>query len=404
MKREEILLRAYSKQISWIEAAEVLGMSCRHLRRVRWAYEKYGFDGLHDNRVGKESPRRMPIAVVEEVLELYREKYFDFNVRHFHEKLVEKHGMELSYTWVKQLLQGAGLVAKDRARKKHRRRRERKAIAGMMLHIDGSHHRWFGDERWHDLIVILDDANSEIYYAALAEAESTASVMKAIRQVVERQGVFCSLYSDRASHFFLTPKAGEPVDRQSLTQVGRALRDLSIRLIPAYSPQARGRSERSFRTWQARLPQELRLRGITDPKEANRFLTRSYVREFNRKFAVQAAEPDASAFVPCTRTSELDRIFSIQTERTVNRDNTVKYNNMTLQIEQQRWRSSMDGCRVIVYQHLSGTITIGFGPQEIGRYTADGRALKRSASRASDLQPKRLAAPVTNRQTGHLMC
>lgn len=392
MKREEILLRAYSKQISWIEAADILGISYRHLQRVREAYVRYGFDGLHDKRAGKESLRRIPVATVEEVLMLYREKYFDFNVRHFHEKLREEHSIELSYTWVKTLLHGSGLVSKQKGRKKHRRRRERKALRGMMLHIDGSHHRWFGDDRWHDLIVILDDATGEIYYAQLVEAESTATVMIAIRQVIEKEGVFCSLYSDRASHFWRTPKAGEPVDRQSLSQVGRALRELSIKLIPAYSPQARGRGERSFRTWQGRLPQELRIREIGDPEEANRFLKRIYIRQFNRKFTVQAAEPDASAFVPCTRQAELDRIFSIQTERTVNRDNTVSYNSMTLQIDRQSWRRSMDGCRVTVYQHLNGTITIGFGPQEVGRYTADGRPMNRSVSKPRDL--KRSGPPL----------
>jgi transposase len=402
MKREEILLRAYSKQISWIEAADILGVSYRHLQRVREAYKWNGFDGLHDRRVGKESPRRIPVATVEEVLMLYREKYFDFNVRHFCEKLAE-HGINLSYTWVKTLLQGAGLVKKQSGRKKHRRKRDRKPLRGMMLHIDGSHHQWFGDDRWHDLIVILDDATGEIYYAQLVDAESTATIMAAIRQVIETEGVFCSLYSDRASHFFRTPKAGEPVDRQALTQVGRALRDLSIKLIPAYSPQARGRSERSFRTWQGRLPQELRIREINDIDEANRFLSESYISEFNRKFTVQATEPESSAFVPCTR-SDLDRIFAIHTERTVNRDNTVKYDNMTLQIDQQNWRRSMDGCRVTVYQHLDRTITIGYGPQEIGRYTADGLALTRPASTTRDLKTKRLAAPHSNRQTGHLTC
>src|SRR5476649_1880543 len=200
MKREEIILRAYAKKISWIEAAEVLGMSCRHLRRVRERYEESGFSGLHDGRVGRRSVRRLPVAVLEEVLRLYREEYFDFNVKHFHEKLVEKHSMTVSYTWVKALLQGSGLVAKDRPRKKHRRRRERKPLRGMMLHIDGSKHQWFGDERWFDLIVILDDATSEIYHAALVDEESSRTVMTGLREVIERQGVFCALYSDRASH------------------------------------------------------------------------------------------------------------------------------------------------------------------------------------------------------------
>lgn len=403
MKREEIILRAYARKISWIEAAGILGMSCRHLRRVRQAYEKWGFDGLHDARVGKESPRRMPVAVVEEVLRLYRDEYFDFNVRHFHEKLTEKHSVAVSYTWVKALLQGAGLVSKERPRKKHHRRRERKPLAGMMLHIDGSKHQWFGDERWFDLIVLLDDATSEIYHAQLVDEESTRTVMAGIREVVEKKGIFCSLYSDRASHFWLTPKAGEPVDRQALTQVGRALRDLGIQLIPAYSAQARGRSERGFRTWQGRLPQEMRVRGLTTPKEANRFLKRSYIGEFNRRFAVASQEPGKSAFVPCIR-EDLARVFSIQTERTVNKDNTVRFNNMVLQIDRQTWRSSMEGCRVIVYQHADETITIGFGPQQLGKYSEDGLPIKRAVNKDRKLEQKVLAPFAQARQTGHLMC
>lgn len=377
MKRQEIILRAYAGKISWIEAAEILGYSARHLRRLREKYEEYGFEGLFDGRMGKVSPRRIPVAVVEEVLRLYRDEYFDFNVRHFQEKLGEEHSITISYTWVRNLLQEAGLVAKKRPRKKHRKRRERKPVRGMMLHIDGSEHKWFaGDGRRYDLIVVMDDATSEIYYARLVDEESTATCMRAIREVVEKQGVFCSLYSDRASHFWTTPKAGEPVDRQALTQIGRALRELGIRMIAAYSPQARGRSERSFRTWQGRLPQELRIRNITTLEEANRFLERSYVREFNRKFTVPAAEPDASAFVPST--SDLERVFSIQTERTAGRDNTVSYMGMTLQIEKQSWHGSMAGCQVMVYKHLDDTITIGFGPHQLGRFAADGRPLTKS--------------------------
>jgi hypothetical protein len=220
----------------------------------------------------------------------------------------------------------------------------------MMLHIDGSHHQWFGDDRWHDLIVILNDATGEIYYAQLVVAESTATIMTAITQVIEKERVFCSLYSDRASHFFRTPKAGEPADGQSPTQVEQALRELSIKLIPSYSSQARG-GAKGFPHLAGRLPQELRVRGITDVDEANRFLRRIYIREFDRRFAVQAAEQGASAFVPCTRT-DLDRVFSIQTERTVNRDNPVQYNNVTLQIDRRSWRRSIDGCRVTGYQHL----------------------------------------------------
>ena len=378
MTRQEIILRAYAKKINWIEAADILGLSYRHLGRIKAKYEEVGIDGLFDGRVGKESPRRVPVGEVEEVLRLYREKYFDFNVRHFHEKLYEDHDICLSYTWVKNLLQKSGLVARSGKRKKHRKRRERKPLVGMMLHIDGSEHQWFGDGRYFDLIVILDDATSEIYYAQLVNEESTRTVMEAIREVIKKKGLFCSLYSDRASHFWTTPKAGDPVDKQALTQVGRALRDLGIQMIAAYSPQARGRSERSFRTWQGRLPQELRIRGIKTIEEANRFL-KNYVREFNRKFATQAAEPDQTAFVPCMR-NDLDLVFSVQSERTVNRDNTIKYKNLTLQIEKQSWRRSMDGCRVTVYQHLDGHISIGYGPQQIGSYSAQGELRNKNSS------------------------
>lgn len=398
MTRQEVILRALAGQITWIQAAEILGCTARHLRRMREGYEKFGFTGLFDGRVGKPSSRRIPIATVEEVLRLYREEYFDFNTRHFHERLHEKHLIEVSYTWTKRLLQGAGLIAKQSIRKRHLKKRERRPLPGMLLHIDGSRHQWFQDERWFDLLVILDDATSRIYYAQLVEAESTRSVMTALRAVIEGEGVFCALYSDRASHFFTTPKAGEPVDRQALTQVGRALRELGIQLIPAYSPQARGRSERSFRTWQGRLPQELRVREITDLAVANSFLEGEYIAEFNRRFATSAAF-EGTAFVPCLRT-DLDRVFSIQTERIVNRDNTVKYKSLLLQIERQSWRSSLAGSRVMVYQHLDATLSLGFGAHTVGRYSKDGNPLTQETKVKKQAQTPAL----TNQSTGHVMC
>ena len=208
MKVQEVILRAVAKKITWIQAAEILGVSPRHMRRWKEKYERFGFHALFDGRRGKSSPRRMPSAVLEEVLRLYRERYFDLNVSHFHEKLTREHGFAVSYTWTKGVLQGAGLVKRAPRRGTHRKRRARRPLPGMMLHIDASQHQWFQDERWHDLIVLLDDSTSEIYYAQLVEEESTRTVMRAIRQVVEERGLFCSLYSDRASHFFLTPKAG----------------------------------------------------------------------------------------------------------------------------------------------------------------------------------------------------
>ena len=374
MKIQEVLLRAMARKITWFQAAEILGFTDRHLRRIRERYQEFGYDGLFDRRRGQPSPKRVPLATVEMVLGLYRDKYFDLNVRHFHEKLNSQHQITLSYSWVKAALQGAGLVARARQRGVHRKRRPRRPLPGMLLHIDGSRHQWFQDERWYDLIVILDDATSEIYYAQLVEEESTLTVMAGLKEVVERKGVFCALYSDRGSHFWLTPKAGGRVDPHRLTQVGRALRELGVQMIPAYSPQARGRSERNFGTWQGRLPQELRLRGIRTLEAANGFLREHYIGEFNARFQVPAAQR-GSAFV--RRSSrDLDLIFGLQFERTVNRDNTVSIQNLSLQIERVRWRATLAGCSVTVHQHLDGTFTITYGPQRLGHYSAKGVSLE----------------------------
>jgi transposase len=375
MKVQEVILRALAKKITWWQAAEIIGISDRQMRRMHERYKEFGYDGLFDRRRGKPSPKRVPLATVEQVLGLYREKYFDLNVQHFHEKLRDEHQIELSYTWVKTALQGAGMVARERQRGVHRKRRERRPLPGMLLHIDGSRHQWFQDERWYDLIVILDDATSEIYYAQLTEEESTLTVMAGLKEVIASQGSFCALYSDRGSHFWLTPKAGGKVDAHSLTQVGRALRELGVQMIPAYSPQARGRSERSFGTWQGRLPQELRLRGIHTLEAANQFLREHYIAEFNGRFQVPARER-GSAFVRRS-SKDLDLIFSLQFERTVNRDNTVSFQNLALQIESVSWRATLSGCTVTVHQHLDGTLSLTHGPHRVGHYSAQGVALEK---------------------------
>src|SRR5580692_9119908 len=393
MKVQEVMLQAMAKKITWFQAAEIIGISDRHMRRWRERYEEGGFRGLFDRRRGKPSPKRVPMAVLERVLELYREKYFDLNLRHFHEKLASEHQIGLSYSWVKGVLQGAGLVARGRKRGVHRKRRPRRPLPGMLLHIDGSRHQWFQDERWYDLIVILDDATSEIYYAQLVEEESTVPVMAALRDVMERKGLFCALYADRGSHFWLTPKAGGKVDPHRLTQVGGALRDLGVQMIPAFSPQARGRSERNFGTWQGRLPQELRLRGIGTLEAANGFLREHYIGEFNARFQVPAAQR-GSAFV--RRSSrDLDLIFALQFERTVNRDNTVSIQNLRLQIEPVRWRATLAGCSVTVHQHLDGTFTLTHGPQRLGHYSAEGVTWEREKIVARKAVEKTRGGKVT---------
>ena len=271
MKLQDVILKAMAKKISWLDAAEIIGVCDRTMRRMREGYQKFGYDGLRDGRSGKQCSHRVPMETAEEVLRLYREVYFDLNIRHFHEKLKDKHQIQLSYTGCSWRYRAPGWWRSGASAGRIGEDVRGGLCRVMLLHIDGSKHQWFGDERWHDLIVILDDATSEIYYAQLVEEESTRTVMAGLREVIENKGLFCALYSDRGSHFFVTVKEGEKVDKQRLTQVGRAMKELGVQMIAAYSPQARGRSERSFGTWQGRLPQELRLAGITTVDGANAF-------------------------------------------------------------------------------------------------------------------------------------
>jgi len=270
-------------------------------------------------------------------------------------------------------------------------------MPGMLLHIDGSKHRWFCDDRYYDLLVILDDATSEIYYAQLVEEESTRTVMSGLREVIETKGLFCALYSDRGSHFFLTRKAGEKVDPYRLTQVGRAMKELGVQMIPAYSPQARGRCERSFGTWQNRLPQELRLAGIHTRQQANTFLREHYIAEFNRRFAKPAAEK-GTAFRKCAR-KDLDWVFSIQTERTVAHDNTIVLQNRYLQLGKTRFRNTLAGCTVTVCEHLDGRISVRWGPHLLSTEKAERNGGKDGACSALEISPQTRDSHFPHRPT-----
>jgi hypothetical protein len=308
MKIKEVITRAMSGQITWLQAAEIIGISDRSMRRWRKRLGTGGYGDLLDRRTRLPSAKRIEMAVVEKVLRLYREKYFDLNVKHFVEKLHRDEGIGLSYTWVKTALQNAGLVKRYAKRGAHRRKRPRRPLTGMMLHVDGSRHRWIPAlDQYQDLIVIFDDATSEVYDVQLVDEESTATVMAALKRVVETRGLFCSLYSDRGSHMAWTPKSGGPVDRQKPTQVARALEQLGIELILAYSPQARGRCERLFGTWQGRLPQEFRLRTITTVEAANEFLRNQWIALHDTNFSVEA-EQTGTAFLPYAG-NDLDKIY-----------------------------------------------------------------------------------------------
>lgn len=370
MRFEDLLARHERGELSQLEAAEVLGISERSFRRWRDRLRDEGPSGLADRRLGRPSDRRASVAELSRMLDLYRGSYQDFTVKHFHEQLLKRHNYKLGYTVTKVHLQRAGLVRPAPKRSAHRKKRPRRPMIGMMLHQDASRHAWL-PRRQDDLVVTLDDATSAIYSAFLVDEEGTASSFRGLREVIERHGLFCALYTDRGSHYFRTPEAGGKVSKVLQTQVGRALAQLGIEHIPAYSPEARGRSERAFRTLQDRLPKELALAGITTVEAANRWLAEVYIPQHNAAFAVEA-EQEGSAFVP-DRAGAWRDILCVQEERTVGNDNTVKWNRLCLQLPPSRLRPHFVKATVRVHEYPDGTIAIYLGPHRLADYDAKGR-------------------------------
>lgn len=370
MRFESLLDRHEGGELSQLEAAELLGVSERTFRRWRDRFREDGAAGLLDGRVGKPSPRRAPASELARARALYEEMYGGFTVKHFHEKLVKRHGYKLGYTVTRLALQSAGLVRPAPRRGAHRRKRPRRPMAGMLLHQDGSPHAWLEGQAPLDLIVTLDDATSELYSAFLVAQEGTASSFRGLAETIADRGLFCALYTDRGSHYFHTPEAGARVSKTQLTQVGRALAELGIEHIPAYSPEARGRSERMFRTLQDRLVKELAQAGITQIEAANRFIAEVYLPEHNARFAV-APEQEGSAFVAVAPEQWHD-VLCVHATRQVGKDNTVRWRGRTLQVPPSRLRPHFVRATLRVHEYPDGAVALFWGPHRIADFAPDG--------------------------------
>jgi hypothetical protein len=369
MRFEEAYTGWQAGRLTQEEAARILGVCERSFRRYAQRYESGGLEALVDKRLSQLSHRRAPVDEVMQVVDLYRARYAGWNVRHFHSWYMREHTGTRSYSWVKNTLQGAGAVKRAKGRGKHRKRRERAPLPGMMVHQDGSTHQWVAGVYW-DLIVTMDDATGEHLSMFFVAQEGTASSFHALGQTIAAKGLFATLYTDRGSHYFLTPEAGGKVDKVQLTQVGRALAQLGIHHQGAYSPEARGRSERAFGTHQQRLPRELALAGISDMAQANRYLEQVYRPAYNAQFAVPATEP-GSAFVPYIGPNLAD-ILCEQFERTVGKDNCVSFEALTLQIPADCYRQHYVKAKVRVHRYVDGTLAIFHGPRKLADYDTSG--------------------------------
>lgn len=393
MRFEELYERQQRRTLTIVEAAEMLGITERTFRRWSGRYQAEGAEGLQDRRRGRASARAVPVDEALRMVTLYESRYTGWTVKHFHERWQADHGGTRSYTWTKNRLHTAGAVTRASRRGAHRKKRPRKPLPGMMLHQDGSTHEWVPGCQW-DLIVTMDDATSTLYSAFFIEEEGTMSSFQGLRDVIAAQGLFSSLYTDRGTHYWYTEEAGGKVDKTRPTQVHRALHQLGITLIPAYSPEARGRSERTFRTLQDRLPKELAQASITDMAAANRFLRTWFIPAYNQRFAVPAAEA-GTAFIPWVGTS-LAEILCVQEERVVANDNTVRYQGRSLQIPQDRHRYHYVKVTVRVHEYPDGTLAVFHGPRCLARYTAEGQLspAEPTTVRRKDSPPRSRARPI----------
>jgi len=405
MTRREVITKAIAGELSWVQAAQVLGITARHMRRIRRGYERWGLSAVMDQRGGRPRRKRISVGTIEMLCRLKREVYADFSVRHFFEQVREKHQVKVSYNWLRLMLQEAGVVEREPARGQYRRRRERRPMVGMLVHLDASTHEWLAGLPMQDLVVALDDADGRILYARFFAQEGSASTFAALESVVRRYGRFCELYTDRGSHFCTTRDAAAGPDAEQNGQVSQALRALGIGQILARSPQARGRSERAFGTIQGRLPQELRLNRITNYAAANRYLEEHFIADFNRRFTVAPAQKQ-SAFTQLPGI-QLDLVLSARHQRIVRNDNTVVLRNLILQLPTTRQRIHFVRCPVTVHQFSNDTLGVSYQGRLLARYDSSGGLLPatpapnkvRAASAQRPGRPNNAVPPAASHRT-----
>jgi transposase len=398
MTRREVITKAIARELSWAQAAVVLGVTPRHMRRIRWTVKHHGMDAVMDQRGGRPRRKRILAGTIEMLVRLKRDIYPDFSLRHFYEHVTEKHDVKVSYNWLRLMLQEAGVVEREPARGKYRRRRVRRPLVGMLVHLDASTHEWLAGVPMQDLVVALDDADGRILYARFFPQEGTASSFAALTAVLRNYGRFGELYTDRGSHFGRSQRPGELADEQN-GQVSRALRTLGIHQILARSPQARGRSERAFGTIQGRLPQELRYHGISDYVAANHYLEQHFIADFNRRFTVKPAQP-GKAFSKLAGI-ELVLVLSSHYERIVRNDNTVSFHGLTLQLPSTNYRIHFVRCPVIVHQFPDGQLGVSYQGRLLASYDGAGQPLHPSPSKVRAAGAQRLASTAVQRAATH---
>ena len=390
------------------EAAEIMALSLRQVRRLRRVYGDMGAEGLaHGNR-GRRPHNAVDVEVAQRVVALTKERYAGVNQQHLTELLEEEEHIYLSRSTVRRVLLRVGIRSpQTRRAPKHRSRRERKPREGMLLQVDGSPHDWLeGRGPRLCLVGAIDDATNHVPYAVFRRQEDIQGYFTMLRQIVKTKGIPLSLYHDKHTIFVSPKKEVESIEEQlagerPLTQVGRALAELGITSIPADSPQAKGRIERLWRTFQDRLVSELRLANASTLDDAGVVLRR-FLPRYNRRFVVSAAEP-GSAYRPVDHGLDLATVFCLKYMRTVGCDNVVRFKGRRLQILPSHGRMSYARIRVEVHERMNGSLAIYHQGMRLSTTIAplEATALRVAASHHVEDNTTRELQTTSNRPNHH---